>query len=99
MDLAGRKLSIDGGTHWKRFLTEMADYAGELPDNDEFSIIKNNLSRVVVLTQECAEWIVGQHNTSLRQCHGRVCSFLKINEHGNGLLYDGKKGRLRREIN
>lgn len=65
MDLVGRKLSIEDGKHWRLLHDDIAKYAETLPDNDEFAAIRNNLSKVVSLSKDSAEWLLSQHKVNI----------------------------------
>lgn len=78
MDLAGRKLSMDGGTHWKTLLAEIAEFIETLPKTDEFSSLAENLSAAVAATNECAQWMLEQHEANLRSTMAGSVPFLRL---------------------
>ncbi|MCC3861321.1 acyl-CoA dehydrogenase [Pseudemcibacter aquimaris] len=65
MDLTGRKLAIDNGVHWRALHDEIDAFVGELPETDEFASIKRNLGKVAILSRDCAEWLLSQHNQNI----------------------------------
>ncbi|VAX03324.1 3-methylmercaptopropionyl-CoA dehydrogenase (DmdC) [hydrothermal vent metagenome] len=78
MDLVGRKLSMMGGSHWRAFLTEMADFAQNLPLGEEFSDMRKKLNLAVETTRDCAEWIVAQHGDNMRSALAGSVPFLRL---------------------
>ncbi len=78
MDLVGRKLSMKAGRHWRAFLDEMSDLANILPDTEEFSVIRKNLTDAVTTTRQCAEWILAQHVDNMRSALAGSVPFLRL---------------------
>ncbi len=78
MDLVGRKLSMMGGSHWQAFLTEIMDFAQNLPLEEEFSDMRKNLNLAVESTRESAEWIVAQHVDNMRSALAGSVPFLRL---------------------
>lgn len=78
MDLVGRKLSMAGGTYWRDFLAEIAQFGVELPDTEEFLDLKDNLRDAVAVTRDCAEWMVAQHVNNMRSALAGSVPFLRL---------------------
>jgi len=78
MDLVGRKLSMMGGNHWRAFLTEITDFAQNLPLEEEFSAMRKNLKLAAASTRESAEWIVAQHVDNMRSALAGSVPFLRL---------------------
>jgi len=78
MDLVGRKLSIDNGKHWRALHDEMSKFAKMLPETEEFSVIKRNLSKITAMSKECAEWLLSQHNESITNTMAGSVPYLRM---------------------
>lgn len=78
MDLVGRKLAIDDGKHWRFFHGEMSGFANDLPDSNEFKSIKRNLSTIVSLSNECADWLLSQHNENICNTMAGSVPYLRL---------------------
>ncbi|MDG1709386.1 MAG: acyl-CoA dehydrogenase, partial [Emcibacteraceae bacterium] len=78
MDLVGRKLSIDNGKHWRNLHDEMNGLANSLPDEDGFKRIKTNLSKVIALSKDCAEWLLSQHNENICNTMAGSVPYLRV---------------------
>lgn len=78
MDLAGRKLAIDDGKHWRALILEIETFAKSLPAGEEFKTISKNLIKINELSKDCAEWLLSQHNVNLSNTMTGSVPFLRL---------------------
>lgn len=61
MDLVGRKIGIDGGSHWRLFLREIGTFTESLPErnhkDDDLEVVRVSLENAVVALHDAAEWM------------------------------------------
>lgn len=78
MDLAGRKLGLDDGKHWRALLKEIESFSKTLPDTKEFKMLTKNLTKVSEISKDCAEWLLSQHNVNLSNAMAGSVPFLRL---------------------
>ncbi len=78
MDLVGRKLSMQGGVHWRGFLLEIGEFVQNMPDSAEFANLKIKLGEARKATEECAQWMLAQHVDNMRSALAGSVPFLRL---------------------
>ena len=78
MDLAFRKLDMDGGAHWKAFIAEMRDFAAGLPQDGALGAIRAPLLDGVEALRSAAQWMVGNAPAQVRDRAAAANPFLRF---------------------
>ncbi|MFQ5346919.1 MAG: acyl-CoA dehydrogenase [Rhodothalassiaceae bacterium] len=78
MDLAFRKLDMDGGAHWKAFIAEMQDFAAGLPREGVLGAIRTPLLDGIEALRSAAQWMVGNEPAQVRDRAAAASPFLRL---------------------
>jgi len=78
MDLVGRKLVQDDGAHWKRFFSEIRDFAADLPGKGDLGAMGPYLEDGIDALQNAAVWLAGNEADELRDTAAGATPFLRM---------------------
>ncbi len=78
MDLAFRKLDMDGGAHWKAFIAEMQDFAAGLPQDGAPGAVRAPLLKGIEALRAAAQWMVGNAPAQVRDRAAAASPFLRL---------------------
>lgn len=78
MDLVGRKLAMDGGAHWKAFLSEIKEFADTISPSGELKSIREQLLIVTDHTNDCAKWLAEQFKVEMSNTLVGSVPFLRL---------------------
>lgn len=78
MDLIGRKLSMDGGAHWKALFEEIDDFIGDLPGSGDLAGLKPYLEDGLAALRSASVWIHGNDASALRDAAAGAQPYLRL---------------------
>lgn len=78
LDLVGRKLSMDGGQHWRNLFAEMRDFTAELTSEGATGQIKPYLEDGVEALQSAAVYLAGNTGEDMNDTAAGATQFMRM---------------------
>ncbi|WP_448582754.1 acyl-CoA dehydrogenase C-terminal domain-containing protein [Thermaurantiacus sp.] len=78
LDLVGRKLTMDGGRHWRALLQRERSFLRDLPSSGDLGAMRPYLEDALEALQTAAVWLVGNEGDKLADTAAGATPFLRM---------------------
>ena len=78
LDLVGRKLAADGGTHWRALFAEMRQDIRDLPPKGDLATLKPYLDDALAALESATVWLTGNSGERLSDTAAGATPYLKM---------------------
>lgn len=78
MDLAGRKLGMDGGAHWRALFDEIGDFIADLPGRGPLATLAPYLEDGLEALRTASVWMAGNAGTAPRDMATGAQPYLRL---------------------
>ncbi|TFU06027.1 acyl-CoA dehydrogenase [Polymorphobacter arshaanensis] len=78
LDLVGRKLGMDGGTHWRTLFLEIRDFIGDLPKAGDLGALRPYLEDGLAALENASVWMTGNSGDALTDTAAGATPYLRL---------------------
>nr|WP_295659515.1 acyl-CoA dehydrogenase [Polymorphobacter sp.] len=78
LDLVGRKLGMDGGTHWKALFAEVRQDIRDLPPRGDLGLLRPYLEDALAALESATVWLTGNRGEALSDTAAGATPYLRM---------------------